>query len=124
MPYDPRIHHRRSTRLKGYDYSQEGAYFVTICTYAKQWLFGDIQNDLMLLSPYGQIASDCWIAIPKHFSHIELDEFVIMPNHMHGILVITDAPTTVGVQHAAPSCLCEHNPSLKSRVIISRNTLL
>jgi putative transposase len=102
MPYDPNHHHRRSTRLKGYDYTQEGAYFITICTDRKQWLFGEIQNDVMLLNHYGQIASDCWTETPKHFPHVELDEFIIMPNHMHGIIVITASSSSVGVQHAAP----------------------
>ena len=103
MPFDPNIHHRRSTRLAGYDYSQEGAYFVTICTYAKQWQFGDVQNDVMILNQYGQIANSCWLEIPSHFPQIELDAFVIMPNHMHGIIVITESPSNVGAQHVAPS---------------------
>jgi REP element-mobilizing transposase RayT len=105
MPYDPDRHHRRSTRLKGYDYAQEGAYFITICTYAKQWLFGEIENDKMMLNHYGEIVANCWLAIPTHFPHIELDEFVIMPNHMHGIVVITDSLMTVGAQHAAPASI-------------------
>ena len=103
MPYDPNKHHRRSTRLKGYDYTQEGAYFITICTFAKQYLFGEIENDQMSLSDYGQIATDCWVKIPTHFPHIELDEFVVMPNHMHGIIVITNSVTNVGAEHVPPS---------------------
>ncbi|MBA3872295.1 MAG: hypothetical protein H0X30_24395 [Anaerolineae bacterium] len=106
MPFDPNIHHRHSTRLKGYDYSQEGAYFVTICTFRKEWSFGEIQNDLMTLSLYGKIASDYWARIPKHFPHIELDEFVIMPNHVHGILLINDSTAPVGAQHVAPLRPC------------------
>jgi len=103
MPYDPNHHHRHSTRLKGYDYAQEGAYFITICTHGKQWLFGEIQNDVMMLNEYGQIATACWLAIPDHFPNIELDAFVIMPNHMHGIVVINDIHTDVGAQYIAPS---------------------
>ncbi|MBD1905464.1 transposase [Funiculus sociatus GB2-A5] len=91
MKYDPNKHHRRSIRLKGYDYSQVGVYFITICTHQRQCLFGAIANSKMELNPYGQIAAECWDGIPQHFSRIQLDACVVMPNHLHGILVITDA---------------------------------
>jgi len=97
MPYDSRIHHRRSIRLKGYNYKQPGAYFITICTNATQCIFGDVVNGQMRLNYLGHIAFDCWQKIPEHFPHVELDAFVVMPNHLHGILVITDTP--VGAQH-------------------------
>jgi putative transposase len=80
---------RKSPRLKDYDYSQSGAYFVTICTHQRKYLFGDIQNSLMSLSGVGQIAAECWAAIPTHYPDVELDAFVVMPNHVHGILLFT-----------------------------------
>ncbi len=92
MPYNPQIHHRHSIRLKEYDYTQPGAYFITICTKERQSLFGDIVKGEMRLNHLGQIAFDFWQEIPEHFSHIELDTFVVMPNHLHGILLITHKP--------------------------------
>jgi REP element-mobilizing transposase RayT len=90
MKYDPQKHHRQSIRIKGYDYSQAGAYFLTLCTYQRQCLFGEIVGGAMQLNPYGQVVEDCWQAIPEHFPRIALDVFVVMPNHIHGILLITD----------------------------------
>jgi putative transposase len=94
--YNPNIHHRRSIRLKGYDYSQAGLYFVTICCYDKICLFGEIivpnnqsASDIkaqMILNDAGKIAHDCWLEIPNHFPNVVLHEFVIMPNHIHGII--------------------------------------
>ncbi len=90
MPFDPLIHHRRSVRLKGYDYAQAGAYFVTICVFRKRCVFGRVQHDVMNLNRFGFMARDCWLEIPQHYPTVELDEWQVMPNHMHGILVITD----------------------------------
>jgi len=93
--------HRRSIRLKGYDYTQAGAYFVTICTKDRACLFGDVADGVMRLNQMGHIVRQCWLAIPDHFPHVLLDEFVVMPNHVHGILVIM--PThDVGATHASP----------------------
>ena len=92
-------HNRRSIRLKGYNYSQSGLYFVTICTFKKQCIFGDIENGKMVLSPEGIVVGQCWNEIPEHFPNVVLHDFVIMPNHIHGIIEITDAETT-GVKHA------------------------
>ena len=90
MKYNPQIHHRRSIRLKGYDYSQAGAYFITICCQDRECRFGKIENDEMILNKYGQIAYDEWLKLPERFSNFELDVFQIMPNHMHGIIVLND----------------------------------
>ena len=90
MQYNSRKHNRRSIRSKGYDYIQSGYCFITICTDQKSCLFGAIANNKLNLNEFGQIAFTCWQAIPKHFSKIELDEFVIMPNHIHGILTINN----------------------------------
>ena len=86
--FDPKKHHRRSIRLKGYDYSQAGAYYVTIVTYQRDCLFGEILNKEMSLNDFGKIAVECWRAIPEHFPFVELGAYVIMPNHVHGIIVI------------------------------------
>ena len=89
MPYDPCKHHRRSVRLKGYDYSQEGAYFVTICTHQRQTLFGDIDNKAdMIASQLGDIAREEWENTTTHRPYVEVDSYVIMPNHTHAIIVI------------------------------------
>lgn len=85
-------HHRRSIRLKNYDYSQPGGYFITICTYKRRCLFGKIVNGKMILNKFGKIAQQCWLEIPKHFPNVELDEFIVMPNHIHGIILINDTP--------------------------------
>ncbi len=90
MKYDPDKHHRCSIRLKGYNYSQAGAYFITICTWQRQHLFGAIANGEMQLNDYGNITRFYWHNLLKHHSYLELDEFIIMPNHLHGLLVLTD----------------------------------
>ncbi|MCC7447866.1 MAG: transposase [Anaerolineae bacterium] len=103
MPYDSLKYHRRSVRLQGYDYAQSGAYFVTVCTHNRECLFGEIVAEAMVLNPFGIIVQDQWDNLPRHYPHLELDAFVVMPNHMHGIIVLTDpvgaglrpAPTTV-----------------------------
>jgi putative transposase len=81
---------RKSIRLKEYDYSQPDEYFVTICTYNHECLLGEIVNEEMRLSQMGIIAQQCLMEIPSHFPNVELDEFIVMPNHIHGIIVITE----------------------------------
>ncbi len=88
--FNPQKHHRRSIRLKGYDYSQEGAYYVTIVTLQREFLFGQIVNKEMILSPYGEIVQKWWEEIPVHFLNVETGAFVIIPNHVHGIIYILD----------------------------------
>ncbi len=85
--YDPERYHRRSIRLKDYDYSQPGAYFVTLCTQNGTTVFGDILNGEMRLNDRGEIVQELWNMLPERFPTLELDCYVIMPNHMHGILV-------------------------------------
>lgn len=86
--YDPAIHHRRSIRLRGHDYSGRGVYFVTILTQNRRRLFGTVVNGRMALSEAGRIAARCWQEIPQHFPNVSLDAWVVMPDHVHGILVI------------------------------------
>ena len=93
MPYNPNIHHRRSIRLKGYDYSQAGLYFITICVQDRKCLFGEIVDSEMILNEFGMIAHQQWEKLPERFTNMLLDVFQIMPNHMHGIIML---PDTVG----------------------------
>jgi REP element-mobilizing transposase RayT len=90
LKFDPKIHHRRSIRLKGYDYTQTGAYFVTLVTYHREEIFGKVVNGEMRLNNFGQIAKQQWEKLPHRFRHVEWGNFVIMPNHMHGIVFIVD----------------------------------
>jgi REP element-mobilizing transposase RayT len=99
MAYNPNIHNRRSIRLKGYDYSQAGAYFITLCTQNREHLFGEILSGEMQLNAFGRIAYQEWLKTPEIRSNLELDVFVIMPNHMHGILLLTSPPIRKGVLH-------------------------
>lgn len=93
MVYDPRKHNRRSMRLKGYDYTKEGLYFVSICCQNKVHRFGEIEDGVMHLNACGQIAHDEWINLTERFPNMELDEFVIMPDHMHGIVSLAAGAT-------------------------------
>ncbi len=90
MKYDPQIHHRRSIRLKGYDYTQAGAYFITICSHQREHVFGEIVNGEMKLNKLGLVAKQQWEKLPKRFPYIELGAFVLMPNHEHGIIQIIE----------------------------------
>ena len=82
------IQNRRSIRLKDYNYSSNGAYFLTICVRNRECLLGKIENEQMILNEYGEIVKDIWENLPNQVSDIDLDEYVIMPNHFHAILVI------------------------------------
>ena len=116
--YNPHIHHRHSIRLKGYDYSQSGLYYITICVQDRKCLFGKIVriNDVriedfeprqreMILNDAGKIADNCWLEIPKHFPNAVLHEYIIMPNHVHGIIELIktglqcESVANVGVQN-------------------------
>ena len=100
MPYDPNKHHRRSIRLKGYDYTQAGAYFVTICTQGRECLFGQVVEGKMRVNPFGEIVVWAWNDLPNHNPHVELDAFVVMPNHVHGIVLIVDDLVGAGSEPA------------------------
>jgi len=89
MAYNPKIHHRRSVRLKGYDYASEGLYFITIVCQNMKHLFGYIKNEEMIFNDSGKHANQCWLDIPDYFPNIKLHAHQIMPNHMHGIIEIT-----------------------------------
>ncbi|WP_276979943.1 transposase [Flavobacterium filum] len=113
--YNPHIHHRRSIRLKGYDYSQAGLYFITICCQDRACLFGEIvgtnnylpnivtpeNKPQMILNDAGKIANDCWMEIPNHYPNAKLHEYIVMPNHIHGIIELVNDVNT-GVQNFVP----------------------
>ena len=88
MPYNPQIHHRRSIRLKGYDYASPGAYFVTICTQGRVCRFGHVVNGVMQLNDAGRMVQTAWESIPGRFPNVAGDTYVIMPNHFHAIITI------------------------------------
>jgi putative transposase len=90
MRYDSNKRHRRSIRLRDYDYAQAGAYFITICVHDRRCLFGDVVDGEMRLNELGLIVTECWGDLPNHYPHIELDIFVVMPNHVHGIVILKD----------------------------------
>ena len=124
MKFDPKIHHRRSIRLPGYDYSQAGAYFVTIVTQGRECLFGEVVDGVMVLNQYGEIVQKWWHDLPTHFPCVETGAFVIMPNHAHGVIIITDdgrgavpAPNdripTTGRGDPAPTTTTEMSPIQK-----------
>lgn len=90
-PFDPKIHHRRSIRLPGYDYSQAGAYYVTIVTHNRDMLFGEVIDGEMKLNDFGKVVQEEWERTAIVRPNIELGAYMVMPNHFHGILIITDA---------------------------------
>ena len=90
MKFDPQKHHRRSIRLREYDYSQAGAYYVTIDVQNRECLFGEIVNYEMILNEAGKMIVEQWIALLERFPNIELDVYQIMPNHFHGIIVVIE----------------------------------
>ncbi len=94
MNYDPDKHHRRSIRMRGYDYAQEGVYFVTVCAQDRQCLFGEIVDGEIRLNDAGRMIERWWFELNHKFPTVETDEFVVTPNHFHGIVVIADV--TVG----------------------------
>ena len=89
MTFSPDIHHRRSIRLKDYDYSSVGAYFVTICVLNRECLFGDIVDGEMKPFDSGKIVETVWGELPERFPNVEMGEFIVMPNHFHGIIILT-----------------------------------
>ncbi len=99
MTFNPKIHHRSSIRLKGYDYSQPGLYFITICCQDRIHRFGHVQNNKIVLNEFGHIAHDEWQKLPERFSNIELGTFQIMPNHMHGVILINKVSVGSGFTH-------------------------
>ncbi len=112
MTFDPTKHHRRSIRLKGYDYTSPGWYYVTVCTHDRKFFFGDVADGQMRLNDAGRMVDFVWTQLPHQFQHITLDARVVMPNHMHGILVVVGAPLVgalggAGTRRPAPALSLE-----------------
>jgi putative transposase len=95
MPYNPNKHHRKSIRLKGYDYSQVGLYYITICVQNMACLFGNIIHGEMILCDAGHMVENEWLKMPERFPNVHLHEYVIMPNHFHAIMEIAVGATLV-----------------------------
>src|SRR3954465_5707993 len=100
MPYDAQIHHRRALRLQRHNYTDVGAYFITICTEGRACAFGEIGDRQMKLSDVGTIVDGFWCTVQQKYPQIELDEFVVMPNHIHGLLWILG---TAGAESPRPN---------------------
>lgn len=114
MKYDQAKHHRRSIRLKGYDYSQSGAYFVTICINKGLHTLGKIHNSQIFPSEPGQMVQNVWDELPLHYPGVAVDAFVLMPDHVHGIIVLIN-DNTVG---ALSPCLSRpHKPMTLGDVV-------
>jgi len=129
MNYHVEKRHRSSIRLPGYDYAQPGGYFVTICTQGRACQFGEVIDGEMRLNHAGKIVEECWSAIPDHFPSVEMDKFTIMPNHIHGILVMCGrgtacrAPTAEQFGKPRPGSLPTIMRSFKSAVTIRINQM-
>ena len=95
------LYNRRSIRLKGYDYAQGGLYFITLCCQNRACLFGDVVNGEMKWNDAGKIADECWMDIPKHFPNSVLHQHIVMPNHIHGIIELSDI-VPVGAKNFSP----------------------
>lgn len=110
---------RKSYRLKNYNYSSNGYYFITICLKNRTNYFGKIKNEKMILNKLGEIVKKYWMEIPKHFKHVYLDEFIIMPDHMHGILIIKQPisvkPIAVGTLHCNVPTAMSNNTAMSKR---------
>jgi len=126
MKYDPEIHHRRSVRLKGYDYSQSGAYFVTIVTWQRERLFGEIVDGEMRLNALGEIVRTEWERTAIVRPNVELGAYVVMPNHFHAIIIFTNdgvgatrrvAPTTRTLQSGSLGAVMAQFKSIVTKQI-------
>jgi putative transposase len=95
MRFHPERHHRRSIRLKGYDYRRAGAYFVTICTQDRAFLFGQVVHDEMQLNDAGKMVYNVWNDLPAFYPGVQTDAFIVMPNHIHGIIILVGADPRV-----------------------------
>ncbi|MBN2015787.1 transposase [Candidatus Dojkabacteria bacterium] len=109
-------------RLKNYDYSSSGYYFVTICTANRKHFFGEVKDQKMNLTTLGKMVQKCWVDIPNHFSYTRLDTYVVMPNHLHGIIIIDRCRRdrmNLGRDgiYSIPTGLLPHDPFDKSRMV-------
>ncbi len=113
MALNNNLPYRQSIRLSNHDYRQPGAYFITICTNNREPLFGEIIDKRMHLNAAGQMVQSVWNEIPSHFPQVILDEFVVMPDHVHGIVIINDG---VEARHAVPGIFTLCHTSVNNSV--------
>ena len=126
MAPESRRRSRRSIRLRNYDYSRPGYYFVTICTANRDPLFGRIEGSQMVGNGYAGIVRLCWEELTIHYPYASLDAFVIMPNHVHGIVTLTDGPGTrasAAIRHGLPEIVRALKTYSARRINASRGTL-
>jgi REP element-mobilizing transposase RayT len=121
------MHNRKLNRLKNYDYSECGSYFVTICAHNRIEYFGKIKNNTMILNSCGEIVQKFWQEIPRYYNNVNLDVFAILPNHIHGIIMITNNKSailtvqnnTVGTEHCSVPIKTTKNYGLLSKIVKS-----
>ena len=87
-----------TTRLQNWNYASDGRYFITICTNGREHIFGVVEQGIMQLNQYGRIAEQCWFDLPNHYSNLILDAFIVMPNHLHGIMIINNTAVETGLK--------------------------
>ncbi len=97
LPSGP-VQRRKSMRLPGYDYTTAGAYFITVCTYNREYLFGKYENSAIILNDAGKMISDVWYEIPNYYPGNNIDAFVVMPNHIHGIIFVGTGPCACPIE--------------------------
>jgi len=100
LTYDPKRRSRRSLRLPGYDYTESGAYFIIVVAHGRECLFGQMVNEAMLRTDAGHVVQAVWDRLPAHYPHVRLDAFVIMPNHVHGVLILGSDSVGAGLKPA------------------------
>lgn len=113
--YNPQRHHRRSIRRPGYDYARAGKYFVTICSHERACLFGDIASDQIILNEYGRIVEEEWVRTAMIRAEIILEDYVVMPNHIHGIIVLRESTTPAS--HAGSDILAGPRPGSLGAIV-------
>jgi putative transposase len=129
IEYDSEKHHRRSIRLKDFDYSQAGAYFITICTHNRTCLFGEVADGEMKLNDLGETVKMVLLDLTQHYRHVEIDEFVIMPNHIHFIIILHDTveagwkPAPTIKRHGVPEIVRGFKTFSARHINQTRNTL-
>ncbi len=116
----PAAAERRLTRLREHDYAAPGAYFVTVCTLHKEPILGEIQGESLRLSPAGLIVNEAWHDLPRHYAHVQLDAFVVMPNHVHGIIFIEEPSLTDSVGAGLRPAPTHHDRPAPSKGVSSR----
>ncbi|MDD4294154.1 MAG: transposase [Candidatus Omnitrophica bacterium] len=114
------FHKRKDLRLKNFDYSNNGYYSITICTKNRQNIFGEIINRGMVLNDMGDIVRNTWMDLPNHHANIQLDEFVVMPNHVHGIIIINNS---VGNRPACSFIECQKTNNLSIMIGSFKSTV-